>query len=148
MEFYIVNPKEFKGYAITTLKANDVSELETARCPYSKKTISELKQEYGESIVALTWDEFYEQIEKPYLISLQKPFSEISEEVYEDMLNCLPPAKWHDFAPGLNVFFCSEGYTADLHGCYIRDKVNNKYYSAIRSIYISDEELFNEFVQR
>lgn len=145
MELYVLNKINYPGHIVTTIEVNDMSELETAKCRYSERTMSELRQEYGNDIVAITWDEFYEQVEKPYLLRLQKPFKEITEEEWDNMLNCLPPMRWHDFVPGLNVFFCSEGYTADLHGCYIKDRVNGKYYTALRSRFISDEELFNDF---
>jgi hypothetical protein len=145
MELYVFDPKNYHGGIITTIEVNDISELETAKCRYSKRILSKLKQQYGDGIIALTWDEYYEQYDSPYKKSLQTPFKEITAEQWEDMLNCLPPMKWHDFAAGLNVFFCSEAYTGDLHGCYIKDRTTGKFYTALRSRFISDEQLFNDF---
>ena len=148
MELYVLNPKNYHGNIITAIRVNDVSEIETAKSIYSEKTFSEMKKQYGEEIIAITWNEYYEQYDRPYKLSLQTPFKEITGEQWEDMLNCLPPMRWHDFAAGLNVFFCSEAYTADLHGCYIKDRTTGKFYSALRSRFINDETLLEDFKNR
>jgi len=145
MDFYVLDPKNYKGIIITWFHLNDISELETATCAYSNRTFAELKRDYNDGIIAVTPEECSERFDKPYKQSLQTPFEEITEERWDDMLNCLPPMKWHDFAAGLNVFFCSEAYTQDLHGCYIKDRTTGKCYTALRSRFINDEQLFNDF---
>ena len=38
MELYVLNKTNYQGHIITTIKVNDISELETAKCRYSEQT--------------------------------------------------------------------------------------------------------------
>lgn len=91
-------------------------------------------------------DEEFRQLYRNALDEQKTGFTEITEERYMDALECLPPMKWHDIEKGLNVFFCMEAWDADLHSCYIFDRVNKKYYSALRSKFDSDEKLKEVFL--
>lgn len=74
----------------------------------------------------------------------KQPFTVITEEQWENMLECLPPMKWHDLNKQWNVFFCSEAMSGQFHGCYLFDRVNSKYYSGMKSIYSSDAQILQD----
>jgi hypothetical protein len=76
---------------------------------------------------------------------LKTPFKEVTEAQYWEALECLPPMKWRDIAEGVNVFFISEAYTADLHACYIHDRRSGKYYGATRSVFETNAQLMEIF---
>ncbi len=67
-------------------------------------------------------------------------FTEITAERYDDLLNCLPPKKWHKYK-GLEIFFMGECYTSNIYTCCIFHPDTQKYYSALRRITETDEEL-------
>lgn len=138
MELYVLNPKNYRGYVLTTMQSDELI------CRYSRMTFAQMNEENNGDLVLVTKDENYEKYYKPYIESLQKPFEEISEIDYYEALNCLPPVKWHDIETGINVFFSNEAYTGTLHYCYMRDKVNNKFYSALRCRYAIDIELLTQ----
>lgn len=108
---------------------------------YSDKTFAEYNAEHGGTLVALTWDELYDQYEKPKLICMQGEFKECTEEQFEDAFECLPPKRYtrrensEDF-----FFFIGECTTGTLYGCFV--KKDGKYYSALRSIHTSAEDIF------
>ena len=63
--------------------------------------------------------------------SLIDDFKEITEEKFYDLLECLPPKRWHTHEK-VEIFFICEAYTADLHTCCVSYK--GKHFSALRSI--------------
>lgn len=75
----------------------------------------------------MTFAEF-QKAEREYLLS--KELKEITEEVYHDMLNVLPPIKWTT-RQGIEMFCMMEMYTGTYTSQYAHDKVNNKYYSKL-----------------
>jgi hypothetical protein len=89
-------------------------------------------------------DVFFDLYQKE-VDNMKTLFKEISEEQYIDALECLPPKKWHNINKSVNVFFISEATINDLHSCYIKSK--GKYYSALRSIFESDEQLLETFLK-
>ncbi len=68
---------------------------------------------------------------------LQKPWTEITEEYYWDMYECLPPIYKSPF------WFICEATTGSLHSCYIEHK--GKYYTALRDRFTRTEELWANF---
>lgn len=132
METYLINPKEFKGYALAILK--------DGKSIYSGKTKKDYEQEYKAELSEFTWDELYDNYIVPYDKSLQKPFKEITEDQWHEMLNVLPPMRWTKHTDG-SFFFVSEAYRADLHGCYVSK--GGKYYTAVRSKFEKTENIIN-----
>ena len=136
---YLVNlDKEFKGNAEATMtKGSDMVH-------YTGLSLPEyLKDRKISNYHLLDWDSFYELYYVGYNKSLQKPFKEITEDRYYDLLECLPPMRWGNIIGGVNMFFVMEAYTADLHTCVLKLTRNgeSKYYSALRSKYIKGEEV-------
>lgn len=140
--------KKFDGYCQTSITGENINEqnLDESIMDYGQgQTFKQYKEAKGGELIAVEWEVFKEQYLNPYYKSLQKPFKEITYDEWNDMLNCLPPDNWHDFAAGLNVFFMSERYTGNLTSCYIRDRANDKYYTALRPDDYTDEQLLIDF---
>lgn len=144
---YLVNlDQEFKGHA------QSIVDRETSFVYYTDMKLDDYVKDRGvKNWHLLDWDSYYEMYDKPYHEKLgSKPFKQISEERYWDMLECLPPMKWHDIERGVNIFFISEAYTADLHDCFIclNNGREKKYYSALRSKYIKDEDVIAQLKEQ
>lgn len=135
---YIIDPtKEFKGHVENTMNKD------TGLVHYRENTsFEDYKKEKGnENLVTMTWEELEEKYIIPYKNNLQKPFKEITEEDFNEMLNVLPPMRWTRFENG-RFFFISEAYTADLHSLYVKYK--GKYYTGLRSRFMKDEDIKNQ----
>ncbi len=78
---------------------------------------------------------------KEHRDSLISEFSEITAERFDDLLNCLPPKRWHNHN-GAQIFYMCEAYTDDLYTCCIAYK--DKFFSALRPIREESESLVNE----
>jgi hypothetical protein len=72
--------------------------------------------------------------------SLISEFTEITEDRYFDMLECLPPKRWHT-CEGVEIFYMCECYTDDLYTCCGGYK--GKYFSALRPIREESKNLSN-----
>ena len=79
--------------------------------------------------VCITLDKAVELIEELNTKQFIKPFHEISEEKYMEMLECLPPEKWQT-VDGVNIFRMSEYTTGIITGHYA--SYEGKYYTAER----------------
>ena len=139
-ERYVVDKNNFRGSVRSILYGQ--------KCPYSGKTEQNyLSQGY---VIYDSWDIFYDEMIQPYLLSLQEPWVEISEERYDNMLNCLPPMRWRDIASGINCFAICEALTYDLHSFYLR--VTNgkfiKYYTAVRRIREKDSVIAADIINQ
>lgn len=84
-----------------------------------------LKSAQEKEYRVMTWEEF-EQFQKRFL--LDGKLTEITAEVFDDMLNVLPPLYWmeHD---GVEMFCMSEMYTGTYTNQYAHDKRTDKYYT-------------------
>lgn len=107
---------------------------------HTNYTVEEYKALHP-TLEMLSSDDYYEQITKPYLQSLQGDWQEITEERYWDMLEVLPPMKWTR-RPTYELFFICEAYTHDLHTCCVQQ--DKKYYSALRSKYEAPDKLIEQ----
>lgn len=148
---YIVDPINFKGTVDNTMTAPeglDPIYVDYTADLYNRDrnlTLPEYRKATNKpQLIALSWEDFFSQYYKPYLDSLQEDFKEITADKYEYSLECLPPQKWHDINSRFNSFYIIEAYTADLHSFYIKDRETGKYYTALRSKYISDENLLKQ----
>lgn len=143
---YIIDKKEtFKGYCLNTMPLVIADKINETKVHYSEKTFAEYNTEKGGNLIALTWEEIYEDYFEPYNKSLQKPFKEITEESFYESFNCLPPMRCTQINDGF-LFFVSECYTADLYDCCIKYK--GKYFSALRSKFAKIEDLINEITNK
>lgn len=125
---FVINPIGFRGWMVTSMSNgihNDYYEGETlemlrirCRAPW---------------LIAVTWEEFCTMTDK-YHASLQGPFEEITEDQYWDWLGCVPPKRHRN-----GSFFVGECYSGSLYRfCF---ELDGKYYSALRDIKLTDEEL-------
>ena len=110
---WIVDTNNFKGYAKTYLV--------NGACPYYGKTEAEYLTE-GYSVLN---DEEYTALTRKYEDSLCGDWKEITEEIFDDMLNVLPPVGWYN-----GGFFMSERYTGNISSFY--QKMNGKYYTSLQ----------------
>ena len=88
----------------------------------------------------IEFDAIFDNYEK----SLCKPWVEIDEDRWYEMLECLPPGRWRDLNSRFNIFYCIEAYTSSLHSHFVKDRVSGKYYEALRSRYTKNEEFINQ----
>jgi hypothetical protein len=139
---YVIDPTNFTGQIINTMTSNtgmpkylDYMERPT--------TLEEYKKQKGNNnIIALTWEDFRDKYYIPHLNTLQEDFKPTTKERFWDALECLPPKKWtQDKANKQEYFYLGECYTATLYKCFVRK--GNKYFSALRDINTSSEDIFN-----
>ena len=90
----------------------------------------------------LSWDEYNTLHAEFY----KRPFTEITEDQYENALGELPPHKWHNIGDsGINVFFCSEAMSGEFHSCYIYDRASGKYWAGMIDVFSSDAQILEEY---
>lgn len=145
---YIVDTSQpYNGRIVNTMNAPKSGQtLENTGVHYVNIPFSQYNDQKGGHLIALGFDDYYQNYEKPYLESLQKPFQEITEEKYYDLLECLPPKRWtQDDSTGINFFFLSEAYTSHLHSCVVR--YEGKYYVALRSILDSTKKIIESILK-
>jgi hypothetical protein len=82
-----------------------------------------LKEEVRSVYIPMTWETFY-QAQKEYYLSGEP--KEITAEIFEDMLDVLPPLKWGTI-DGVEMFLMSEFYTGTYTSQYARK--GDKYYT-------------------
>lgn len=130
---YIVDPDNFDGIVLTSMRDGQHSD-------YGGETLSELQQrENNPNLKAVTRTELNKLL-VIYYDSLCKPFEEISEERYWELLECVPPKRHRR-----GSFFVGECYDGPLYRfCFEYDK---RYFSALRSIRLSDVELDKEIIE-
>ena len=142
----IVEVVTMRVYTILNDNANKEDELQKANQYYIDdfQKIKKFAEQYPESeywqtrynsekakpqkhCKIMTFTEF-EKAEREYLLS--KELKQITEDVYYDMLNVLPPIKWTT-RQNVEMFCMSEMYTCTYTSQYAHDKTNNKYYSKL-----------------
>ena len=84
-----------------------------------------LKSAQEKEYKVMTWNEF-KQFQKRFL--LDSELTEITAEVFEDMLGVLPPLYWTEHN-GIEMFCMSEMYTGTYTNQYAHDKHRDKYYT-------------------
>lgn len=123
--------------------------LKDDRTTYSGLTFEEYKKEAQKNcnsekgFKVVDFDSFDELTGK-YHEGLKEPFKEITEDRYDDLLNCLPPMNYRRYKD-CTIFFISEAYTADMHTCCIARE--GKYYSALRDRKETNEELYSALLK-
>lgn len=94
----------------------------------------------GESIREVSETEFNELHANWLLTKVKKPFTEITLEKWEDMLEVLPPLRWHTIAGRWNVFFLSEMYTASYGSMFVKDLRTKKCYEGLKDARATDDQ--------
>lgn len=92
-------------------------------------TFEEYVQAEGAGFLCVPFDEAIEQIRAIEDAQHIKPFKEITEEQYYEMLECLPPQKWLDVEGG-SVFRMSEYQTSNITGHYVA--LDGRFFAANR----------------
>lgn len=138
MKKYVIEKNNFQGHVITSLNNEGKSF-------YTGKTLAEMQLDYENELITITDEELDLYLEN-YYNSLQDNWKEISEDDYYDALECLPPMNWRTIVPGVNVFCISEAFTSHLHSHYLKltNSEGAKYYTAIRSRFITNDEILNQ----
>lgn len=128
---YVVNPFRFTGTVITSMSDGIHNDYD------KRETLDMLrKRTKNPWLVAVTVEEIHAMINK-YQASLQAPFEEITEYKYWDLLGCVPPKRQR-----YGSFFLGEAYYGSIYRfCF---ELDGKYYSALRGINLSDEELYKQ----
>lgn len=138
---YIIDPtEEFRG-SIYNSMTNGIVDHSQGLNFEDYKRINEMPQ-----LISIDVDTFRAEYFEPYLKRMQGPWVEITEEQFEQALNCLPPKKWKQ-GP-IEHFFIGECTTYTLYGCYVSHKASGKYYSALRDIYLTSEEIIQDFLNQ
>ncbi len=131
MDKYIVQ-LPYKGNVQTYIK-------EDGTVAYTHLTVEEYLED-NPGCVVVTSEELT-KLEVGYFVT---PFQEITEDFWQEMLEVLPPLKWHDIENRFNVFFISEATNSHYHALYLKDRRTNKFYSCTESVFIKDAELFEK----
>ncbi len=113
------------------------------------KTVAEYlvelnKDNTGEKFITTTWEEAYKLINEAQNKTLIGEWEEITEEVWDEALNCLLPEKWKT-VNGVNIFRMCEYYTDNITMHYA--KVNGKYFKANRRATDDYEELARQVLK-
>lgn len=138
MKKYVIEKDNFQGFIITSLN-------EEGKSFYTGKTVEEMQPEYKGELIVFTDKELDLYLDN-YYKSLQGDWAEIGEEEYFDALECLPPMNWRTITPGVNVFCISEAFTSHLHSHFLKltNSEGVKYYTAMRSRFITNDQILNQ----
>jgi hypothetical protein len=104
-------------------------------------TLDEYNEKNGHGFIACTLDDACEEITAIDNSRYLKPFVEITEEIYDEMLECLPPQKWQT-VDGVNIFRMMEYLTGNITGHYV--SYEGKYYMANRRTTVDYAEIAKE----
>ena len=138
---YIIDTaKPFTGSIETSMPFVAKEDINATKVHYSDLTFEQYNKEHGGTLSALDFETFYKDYYKPHIDNLQGPFTETTEERFNDGLNCLPPERWTHSGKN-QFFFVGECYTDNLYTCYVY--VGGKYYTALGAITTSADDIFN-----
>lgn len=124
---YVVDSRYFDGSCLTSMSDGIHSD-------YGGSTLEELRECERNSHLVVVPPERISLLMKRYLRSQCKPFEEITEERYYDLLDCLPPARM-----GNGWFYVGEPYCGDLYPfCF---KAGGRFYKGERPVRMKVEEI-------
>lgn len=127
---YIIDSRYFDGTCLTLMSDDMHSD-------YGGDTLEALRErEKNPHLVAVSPVRMTLLV-KRYTRALCKPFHEITEERYYELLECLPPARMQS-----DWFFVGEPYYRNLYAlCFESD---GRYFRAERSIRLSNAEIYRQ----
>ncbi len=105
--------------------------------PAEVKSIQDYNKATGKSAILATWEEL-DKMHSEYKESLKSEPVCITKERYFEMLNILPPCKWHSIG-GVEVFHISERLTDNLVSWFAH--YGNKYFEATDEDNLTDAQL-------
>ena len=103
----------------------------------SVKTIQDYNEKMNKCAILATWAELSE-IHNTWKETLKEPAELITKERFWEMLEVLPPCKWHNIG-GVEVFHISERLTDNLVSWFAHS--GDKYAEATDQDCLNDEEL-------
>lgn len=106
-----------------------------------------------------TWGEYHsdnpdtELISEEALSGLMKKhyddmcsgYTEITEQRYYELLECVPPKRWKRLSDNIFPFFVGECYSGEVYQLCLYHKPSNRYFSKMERISASDEKILNNF---
>ena len=101
-------------------------------CDYTDYTVAEYLEKLGPEYACIPLDDAVDRIMAAQNSQFVKPWAEISEDVWVDALEVLPPNRWMN-CKGIEFFQISERTIGNLTATYA--KVNERYFTATRSIF-------------
>lgn len=103
-------------------------------------TIDEYRAQVCPNATVYTWEEL-EPIIEAWKDTKKTDPQEITEADYWEMLEVLPPSRWHS-VPGFQVFHVCEHISGDLVAWYASGK--GKFYTWTDSCYVSDPDILTK----
>jgi hypothetical protein len=131
---WIIDPNNYTGNAITSMDS-------TGKVHYSELSFDEYNKSRGGNLLALSWDDYYQDWYRPFELGLQGDWQETTEERYDDMLGAVPPIK-HQMIGNFSTFFVGEATSGSLHQMFAC--MGSRYYTALRDVNQSKESLEEE----
>lgn len=127
---YIIDSRYYDGACITSMRDDVHSD-------YGGDTLEELCKRYDNPyLVAVSPQRIY-HLEMRYERALMQPFSEITEERYWDLLECVPPKRQHR-----DWYFVGECHSGTLHALCFR--LGDRYFTGLRSLSLSDNDIYRQ----
>ena len=124
---YIIDSRYFDGACLTSMR-------DDTRSDYWGETLEELRQKEKNPYLIAISPERMMLLVKRYTRAVSRPFREITEERYYDLLECLPPARMKG-----DRFFVGEPYYGDWYPFCFHSQ--GRFFMSERSIHLSDGEL-------
>jgi hypothetical protein len=125
----IIIKRPFNGNAQDFVKAN-------GEIMFSSLTLDEYLKDNPDT-EAITPEE-YDKLHAEFFI---RPFVEITADRWEEMLEVLPPMKWHTIAGRWNVFFLMEMTSGPFTAMYVKDYKTKLCYEGTKNAFQTDEQI-------
>jgi len=140
-EMVIYKPGSMSIQDVMKEDANGVLRTQCRGLTLKEYTLDGDGKDTGEIFVCIPFDEAVENIRRIEDEKLIKPFVEITEDEYTEMLECLPPEKWQT-VDDVNIFRMSEYTMGNITGHYA--SYEGKYYMALRRTTVDYAEIAKE----
>ena len=123
----VIDSRYFDSVIVTSMRDDVHSD-------YGGETLLELRDRYKNPNLITVTPERIAFMLKRYDKALCQPFEEITAERFYDLMECVPPKRLRR-----NRFFVGEAYSGNMYDlCF---KHGGRYFKALRSIALSDEEI-------
>lgn len=127
---YIIDSRYFDGTCLTSMSDDMHSD-------YGGETLEALREREKNPYLVAVSPVRMTLLVKRYTRALCKPFHEITEERYYELLECLPPARMQS-----DWFFVGEPYYRNLYAlCFESD---GRYFRAERPVRLSNVEIYRQ----
>lgn len=134
MKYVIDTNRKFDGCVHTSM-------TDGVHSDYGGGTLEELQARNPKANFKLVDPDEVNKMCDQYILELtSEPFTEITEERYWDMMECVPPAR-----QGRNWFFIGEAFNFDVHLFCFTD--GERYFSGHRRVSMPKEQIIAEINQ-